>query len=74
MNNFNSPYLDFDNFNTPIKSNDENSRIKNYHLPKINQGISNDNHNIVKLNFNKTYFNNKGTISFNNTFGRNFIK
>ena len=77
MNNFNSPYLDFDNFNTPIKSNDENLRIKNYHLPKINQGISNDNNNIVKLknlNFNKTYFNNKGTISFNNTFGRKFHK
>ena len=80
MNNlYNSPYLDFDNFNTPIKSNDENSRIKNYHLPKINQGISNDNNNIVKLknlNFNKTsgYFNNKGTISFNNTFGRKFHK
>ena len=75
MNNFNSPYLDFDNFNTPIKSNDENSRIKNYHLLKINQGISND--NIVKLknlNFNKTYFNNKGTISFNNTFGKKFHK
>ena len=49
MNNFNSPYLDFDNFNTPIKSNDENLRIKNYHLPKINQGISNDNNNIVKF-------------------------
>ena len=78
MNNlYNSPYLDFDNFNTPIKSNDENLRIKNYHLPKINQGISNDNNNIVKLknlNFNKTYFNNKGTISFNNTFGRKFHK
>ena len=77
INNFNSPYLDFDNFNTPIKSNDENLRIKNYHLPKINQGISNDNNNIVKLknlNFNKTYFNNKGTISFNNTFGKKFHK
>ncbi len=78
MNNlYNSPYLDFDNFNTPIKSNDENSRIKNYHLPKINQGISNDNNNIIKLknlNFNKTYFNNKGTISFNNTFGKKFHK
>ena len=76
MNNlYNSSYLDFDNFNTPIKSNDENSRIKNYHLPKINQGISND--NIIKLknlNFNKTYFNNKGTISFNNSFGRKFHK
>ena len=78
MNNlYNSPYLDFDNFNTSIKSNDENSRIKNYHLSKINQGISNDNNNIDKLknlNFNKTYFNNKGTISFNNTFGRKFHK
>ena len=30
--------------------------------------------NLKNLNFNKTYFNNKGTISFNNTFGRKFHK
>ena len=67
--------FDFDNITSPNKNNEIPLKITNYHLPKISKRISSDkNNDIVKLkNLNKTsgYFEMKGGISFNNTFGVN---
>ena len=71
----NLPNFDFDNITSPNKNNEIPLKITNYHLPKISKRISSDkNNDIVKLkNLNKTsgYFEMKGGISFNNTFGVN---
>ena len=69
----NSPNFEFENLISPVKNNEIPLKISSYHLPKISQRISSEkNNDIVKIkNFNKTsgYFDMKGGISFNNTFG-----